>query len=121
MASNYQERIIFGMKEIHVAIYNETEKTYATPVPILGAKSIECSFSAEQTDISADDKVVYTASSIATGEGSLEVLGLTGEEKRLIFGGSNTTGYALTNELNQPTMALMFSQQKADGKICRIR
>lgn len=34
--ANYQERIIYGMSNIHIALYNAEEKTYATPQAILG-------------------------------------------------------------------------------------
>lgn len=44
------------------------------------------------------------------------MLGLTGAEKRAIFGGKEEVGFGLNNELNQPQMALMFEQKKADGK-----
>lgn len=76
------------------------------------AKSVECSFDAESTSISADDKVVYTVSTLAEGSGTLEVLGLTAEERRLIFGASQTVGFALNTDLAQPQMALLFEQKK---------
>lgn len=79
-------------------------------------KSVECTYEAQSTSISADDKVVYTVSSMAEGSGSLTVLGLTGEEKKLIFGGKATKGFALGVDDVQPQMALLFEQKKADGK-----
>ena len=66
--ANYQERIIFGMSNIHYALKKE-DGQYEAPVALLGAKSIECSYSAETTEISADDKVVYSLSTLASGEG----------------------------------------------------
>lgn len=36
--ANYQERIIYGMSNIHVAKFNPDTKVYETPVAILGAK-----------------------------------------------------------------------------------
>lgn len=38
--SNYQERIIYGMSNIHVAVFDAEQKTYGNPVAILGAKQI---------------------------------------------------------------------------------
>ena len=38
LMANYQERIIYGMSNIHVAKFNPEQKTYDTPVAILGAK-----------------------------------------------------------------------------------
>lgn len=51
---------------------------------------------------------------------TLTVLGLTGEEKKLIFGGKATKGFALGVDDVQPQMALLFEQKKADGKFCRL-
>ena len=79
------------------------------------AKSIECSYNVETSSISADDKVVHTISTMAEGEGTLEVLGLTGAEKRALFGGENEVGFGLGVDMKQPQMALMFEQKKADG------
>ena len=36
--ANYQERIIYGMSNIHVAVFDAEQKTYGTPVAVLGAK-----------------------------------------------------------------------------------
>ena len=77
MAANYQERILYGFQKIHVAKLNEEDGTYDTPVELLGGKSVEISFSADSTAVYADDKNVYTFNRIATGEGTLTVLGLT--------------------------------------------
>jgi phi13 family phage major tail protein len=63
-----------------------------------------------------DDKVVYASNLIASGSGTLEVLGLTTDEKCLLFGGQNMKGgFAMGNEVNQPAFALLFEQKKADG------
>lgn len=67
--ANYQERIIYGMSNIHVAVFDAEQKKYGNPTPILGAKSVECTYEAQSTSISADDKVVYTVSSLAEGSG----------------------------------------------------
>ncbi len=36
MANNYNEKIIYGFKNIHVAKYNEATHDYDVPVKILG-------------------------------------------------------------------------------------
>lgn len=45
----------------------------------------------------------------------MEVLGLTSEEKRLLFGGDEAVGFGLRSGVDQPNFAVMFAQQKADG------
>lgn len=34
--ANYQERIIYGMSNIHVAVFDAEQKTYGNPTAILG-------------------------------------------------------------------------------------
>lgn len=41
--ATYTEKIIYGMSQIHIAPMQDGG-TYGTPVPVLGAKSCECSF-----------------------------------------------------------------------------
>ena len=42
-----------------------------------------------------DNKIVFASKKIASGSGTLEVLGLTAEERRLLMGGDEEVGYAL--------------------------
>lgn len=47
---------------------------------------------------------------------TLEVLGLTVDEKALLFGGENMSGgFAMGANTAMPQFAIMFEQQKADG------
>ena len=62
-----------------------------------------------------DNKIVYNSKKIANGTGTLEVLGLTSEEKRLIMGADETVGMGLRSGQDMPSFALLFAQQKADG------
>lgn len=46
----------------------------------------------------------------------MELLGLTTDEKALLFGGENVAGgFAMGNAVNMPQFAVMFAQEKADG------
>ena len=64
-----------------------------------------------------DNKVVWANNLIASGSGSLEVLGLTTDEKALLFGGENMAGgFAMSANTSMPQFALLFQQEKADGK-----
>ena len=82
------------MDNIHVAPVQE-DGSFGTPVPILGAKSVECTFEVSEKNISADNKIVFASKKIASGSGTLEVLGLTAEERRMLMGGDEEVGYAL--------------------------
>lgn len=115
--ANYTEKIIYGFSNIHIAKYDDRTKTYDTPVPVLGGRSVEVSYDVQENKISADNKVVWANNLIASGNGTLEVLGLTTEEKCLLFGGENLGGgFAMGASTNMPQFALLFQQEKADGK-----
>ena len=47
---------------------------------------------------------------------TLEVLGLTPDERRLLLGGQEEVGFGLTSKLQMPQFALLFEMEKADGK-----
>lgn len=111
---NYEEKIIYGMSNIHVALLKDG--VYGSPIPILGAKSVECSFEVSEKMINADNKAVFSAKTISKGSGSLSLLGLTPDERRLLQNGVETVGYGLKSSTNMPSFALMFQQEKADGK-----
>ena len=117
---NYVEKVIYGMSNIHVAKLNEETGEYEAPVAILGAKSCEATFEIAEKTISADNRAVYNSKKVANGSGTLSVLGLTGDERRLLQGGDETVGWALRSGMDAPSFALMFEQEKADGKFCRL-
>ncbi len=81
------------------------------------AKNIEVSFEIAENKISADDQVVYSTSIISSGNGSMEILGLTTDEKCLLFGGENVAGgFAMGTNTDMPRFAILFEQQTAAGK-----
>ncbi|WP_270940881.1 major tail protein [Romboutsia lituseburensis] len=115
MAKNYNEKIVFGMSNIHVATVNE-DGTFGVPVSILGAKAVEASFESGEQVIHADNKAVYSDKRITKGSGKLSVLGLTTDEKCLLAGTENMSGgFAINATTNAPSLALLFEQDKADG------
>lgn len=115
MAKNYKEKIVFGMSNIHVAAINE-DGTFDVPVPILGAKAVEASFEASEKIIYADNKPIYSDKRITKGSGKVSVVGLTTDEKCLLAGSENMAGgFAINSNMNAPSLALLFEQDKADG------
>lgn len=46
----------------------------------------------------------------------MEVLGLTPEERRTLFGGDEEVGFGLRSDSIMPKVALLFQMEKADGK-----
>lgn len=113
--ATYNEKIVFGFDKIHVAKVNE-DGSFGVPVAILGAKSVEASFESSEKKTHADNKVVHSDKRVSSGKGKLGVLGLTMTEKALLAGGENMSGgFALSSTTNAPNLALLFSQDKADG------
>lgn len=51
--ASYNEKIIYGFSNIHVALWNDVQKQYETPVAILGGKNIEVSYEIAENKISA--------------------------------------------------------------------
>lgn len=51
--ANYTEKIIYGFSNIHIAKYDDRTKTYDTPVPVLGGRSVEVSYDVQENKISA--------------------------------------------------------------------
>ncbi|MDB8794271.1 hypothetical protein PN290_00325 [Romboutsia sp. 1001216sp1] len=115
MSKTYNEKIIFGMSNIHVATVGE-DGEFGVPVQILGGKAVEASFEASEKIVYADNKAVYNDKRITKGSGKLSVLGLTTDEKCLLAGTENMSGgLALNASMNAPSLALLFEQEKADG------
>jgi phi13 family phage major tail protein len=115
MAGTYIEKIVYGLDNIHVAKMS-ADGTYGVPVAILGAKTVEASFESSEKVMKYDNKTVYTDKRVTGGSGKLGVLGLTTNEKSLLAGTENMSGgFALNRTTNAPNLALIFSQDKADG------
>ncbi|MDK2587555.1 hypothetical protein QOZ83_17130 [Romboutsia sedimentorum] len=115
MANNYKEKIVYGLSNINVAKVAE-DGTFGVPVAILGAKSVEGTFESSEKKIYADNGTAYVDKRVTSGKGKLGVLGLTMTEKALLAGGENMSGgFALNKNTNAPNLALLFSQDKADG------
>ncbi|MEG2056825.1 MAG: hypothetical protein RRZ84_02805 [Romboutsia sp.] len=110
------KKIMYGLENIHVA--KLTNGTYATPVAIEGAKSVEASFAYESNSIFADNRNVYTVNGFAGGEGTLGILSLSADEYQLLFGHTKIgdEGYISKSTDIAPAVALGFSRRRADGK-----
>ncbi|MDB8790888.1 hypothetical protein PN398_09135, partial [Romboutsia sp. 1001216sp1] len=66
MSKTYNEKIIFGMSNIHVATVGE-DGEFGVPVQILGGKAVEASFEASEKIVYADNKAVYNDKRITKG------------------------------------------------------
>lgn len=72
-------KVKFGLKNCHYAIRTETEAngiytvTYGTPVPILGAVSLDMDPKGDKTEIFADDRVYHSETTNQGYTGNLEI------------------------------------------------
>ncbi|EGT3831882.1 TPA: hypothetical protein KR288_002523 [Clostridioides difficile] len=112
---NYKNKTLYGFNNVYAARVEE-DGSYMTPVRIPGGKSVEVSFETSEDIEYADNIVADSDVSISKGSGKLNLLGLTNDEKAMLFGGENMSGgYALASNQNMPNLALLFEQEKRDG------
>lgn len=115
MTNNYERKIVYGMSKIHIAPA-ESDGSFGTPVPIIGAKSVEASFETVEKVRYGDNKAVHSKKKVTNGSGKLSVMGLTTDEKCLLSGEENMSGGFRVNEnTNAPRLAVLFQQEKEDG------
>lgn len=100
-----------GFSNIHVAPL--TGSTFGTPVPILGAKSVEAELTYENVKFYADNAVDYNDFIFGGGEGTLTVSGLTMDEYNTLFGSTVADGGVLVKSGDiAPELAIMFERKK---------
>lgn len=120
MATNYENKKTWGMSKIHVAKVNP-DGTFETPVPILGAKSVEVSFETYTNEEWYDNKPVISDVMVKSGSGKLTVMGLTTDEQCLLAGTENMSGgFAIGSDDNAPRLALLFQQEKKGGSVLNV-
>lgn len=112
--ANYANKILYGFSNIHIA--KMTEEGYDAPVALLGAKSIEVSIETASKNVYADNTTAHTFVLPTSGEGTLQVLGLTAEERRMLAGLDDLeVGFGVNDNPNKPRFAVTFEQDVADG------
>lgn len=67
-----KEKVRFGLKNVHYAVWDDTTNKFGTPVPWPGAVSLSISPEGDTSTFYADDKAYYTVSSNGGYTGTLE-------------------------------------------------
>lgn len=114
------KRRLAGLKGIHVATYNSEEKTFGTPVPITGAKSVSAELEYSEVKFFADDINDFSDYQFAGGSGELVLSGLRLEEYNTLFGSAYANGITTVNSGDvTPQLAILFERKKlgTSGKI----
>lgn len=110
---------IQGLKNIHVA--KLTGNTFATPVPVLGAKEINAELSFEEVKMYADDAIDYMDFVFSGGSGTLNLTGLTAEEYNIFFGSTVEDGGVVVKSTDvAPELAILFENDKLGIKGKRL-
>lgn len=103
-----------GLSNIHFAPFNGGE--FETPVRISHAKKIENKFKYENIQEWADNIAVINEFLYGGGEGSLTTLGLSKEERVLLFGNKAVKGgVAVTDSDEAPIGAFLFERRLVGG------
>ena len=103
-----------GLSNIHFAPFNGS--TFETPVRIYHAKKIENKFKYENIQEWADNIAVINEFLYGGGEGSLTVLGLSKEERVLMFGNKAVKGGVAVSDADEaPIGAFLFERRLTGG------
>ena len=117
------KRRLAGLKGIHVATFNPDNKTFGTPIPITGAKSLSAELEYSEVKFFADDINDFSDYQFAGGSGEMVLSGLKLEEYTTLFGSAYAQGIATVNSGDvTPQLALLFERKKlgTPGKILYV-
>lgn len=117
-------KVIYGLKNVHYAIYNSATGTYGSWKPIPGAVSLSADANTTQNDFYADDIVFATISASSKETGSIQFAAITDEMYYDLFGyihdGTKEIDYQVTDPVTT-TVALGYETSGNEGKIRGVR
>lgn len=79
-------KVVYGLKNVHYAIYDNTTKEYGEWKPIPGSVSLSADADSSQNDFYADDVVYATIAATSKETGSIEFAAITDEMYTDLFG-----------------------------------
>ena len=116
-------KVIYGLKNVHYAIYDSTTGDYGAWKSIPGAVSLSADADTTQNDFYADDVVYATISATARETGTIEFACITDQMYTDLFGYStadNGLAYQKTEPTNV-TVALGYEVSGNEGKMRGVR
>ena len=117
-------KVIYGLKNVHYAIFDSSNGTYGQWKSIPGAVSLSSDADTTQNDFYADDGVYATISASGKETGTIEFAAITDEMYTDLFNyvKDDTTGllYQLT-EPSTVTVALGYETSGNEGKLRGVR
>ena len=117
-------KVIYGLKNVHYAIYNEQTKTYGDWKSIPGAVSMSSDADTTQNDFYADDAVYATISATAKETGTVEFAAITDDMYSDLFNYTVESTSGLTYQNTEPvsaTVALGYEVSGNEGKMRGVR
>lgn len=121
-------KIHYGITNVYYAVLTETlgtngqyTETYATPVRLIGARSISLSPQQETVNFAADNDPNYYADNIATGyEGNLVLATLGDDFRKAIYGERTDTNQLVGESLgDKPKKFALLFQFEGDENATR--
>lgn len=108
MADN---RVIFGLKNVHVAVWDSDTESYGTPVAVPGAVSLSISTEGSSDKFYADDIIYATLNTNSGYTGDLEFATLEDEIRQLLLSETLDSNGMLIENANvseMPSFALLY-------------
>ena len=110
MADN---KVVYGLKNVHYAVISEDEVTgatvYGTPIALKGSTEISLEPKGETSDFYADDMLYYTTTTNAGYEATLTVANITNDFRRDVLGEvMGDTDMVMTENTNQRANKIAF-------------
>lgn len=81
-----ENRVQFGLKNVHYAVLNESSNTYSTPVPIPGAVNLSLSAEGDMQKFYADNIAYFVTNTNNGYSGDLEVAKIPEQMMQDVFG-----------------------------------
>ena len=109
--ANPENKVQFGLKNVHYAVYNDTESTYETPVPVPGAVNLSLDAEGDLDKFYADDIAYFVTSANNGYTGDLEIARIPDQMLQDIWGYSlDETSKVITENSDSvaKTFALLF-------------
>ena len=111
-------KVLFGLSNVHYAVFNDTTHTYGTPAAFPGAVNLSLSAEGDESKFYADNVVYYVTSTNSGMSGSVEMAMMPDAFATTVLGHvkDETTGltYEPTDAVPK-TVALLF-QVEGDDK-----
>ena len=114
-------KVIYGLKNVHYAIYDDSTKTYGTWKEIPGAVSLTADSDATQNDFYADDVVYATINATAKETGSLEFAAITDQMYTDLFGYEVEATSGLTIKPTDPVTVTIALGYEVSGNTNKQR